>query len=132
MRSSSRPTGLLVLAWGLGGAGACARPPTPGAPTPAPGVEPARGERVEITETTVGELGGVRVPMGNMTTGSYLLPDGRQAQGPICSLALPDQVGVFVGVGSELRVGGLDWRVVAIDKVPGQLGTVVLERIEGP
>lgn len=77
-----------------------------------------KGERVEIDETTVGLVGGVRIPMGNMTRG---------ADGWICSLALPNQTGVFVGVGSVVEIGGRPWEVVAIAKTPGQNGSVTLE-----
>lgn len=79
-----------------------------------------------IDETTVGNLNGVPVPMGNMTQGSYKLPDGSTVYGWICSLALPDQVGVFVGVGSEVTVGGVTWEVVDIEKEKGKLGSVTL------
>lgn len=81
-----------------------------------------------IDETTVGDLGGVRVPMGNMTTGTYTLPDGSEGRGTICSLALPGQVGVFVGLGSVVDVQGTRWEVVGIEKPPGQLGSVTLRR----
>lgn len=79
-----------------------------------------------IDETTVGNLNGVPVPMGNMTIGPYTLPDGRQTEGWICSLALPNQTGVFVGVGSVVNVGGVSWRVVEVEKDKGKLGSVTL------
>lgn len=84
-----------------------------------------------IDENTVGDLDGVRVPMGNMTHGSYTLPDGRTAQGLICALALPGGPGVFVGPGSEVEVGGQLWRVEATQRpAPGE-GSVSL-RLLGP
>jgi len=83
-----------------------------------------------IDETTVGDLGGVRVPMGNMTRGEYTLPDGTKAQGVICSLALPDQVGVFVGKGSVVDVQGTRWEVIDVDKPPGERGSVTLKRLD--
>lgn len=83
-----------------------------------------------IEETTVGDLGGVSVPMGNMTTGSYTLPDGSTTSGTICSLAISEGPGVFVGLGSEVQVGGATWRVVAIEKTRGQPGSVTLQRVD--
>jgi hypothetical protein len=82
-----------------------------------------------IEETTVGELSGVRVPMANMFTGSYELPDGSTAQGVVCALILPAGP-TFVGLGSEVVVEGDRWRVTAIDKPSGGLGTVTLTRVE--
>ncbi len=85
--------------------------------------------RETIDETTVGMLGEHRVPMGNMTTGAYTKADGTEARGVICSLVVdPQQPGVFVGLGSAVTVGGVRWEVVAIEKTPGTLGSVTLER----
>ena len=78
-----------------------------------------------IDETTVGMLGDVRVPMGNMTHGVYTLPDGTEAKGLICALALDDGP-VFVGMGSEVEVGGTRWRVIGIESPEGELGSVTL------
>ena len=83
-----------------------------------------------IDETTVGMLGVVRVPMGNMTFGTYTLPDGSTARDWICSLAL-EGGGVFVGKGSMVEVGGVSWRVVEVRKTPGELGSVTLQRMQG-
>ncbi|MCK6505297.1 hypothetical protein L6R53_18170 [Myxococcota bacterium] len=127
------PTALLVLVGGV----ACAAEPAlpPPAPLPAATGSPVLIEapmRIEtIDETTVGDLGGVRVPMGNMTTGTYTLPDGSEGRGTICSLALPGQVGVFVGLGSVVDVQGTRWEVIGIEKPPGQLGSVTLRRLDG-
>ena len=81
-----------------------------------------------IEETTVGMLGAVRVPMGNMTVGGYTLPDGTARRGWICSLAL-EGGGVFVGEGSRVTVGGAVWEVVAVQKAPGELGSVTLRQV---
>jgi hypothetical protein len=84
--------------------------------------------RETIEETTVGQLLGVRVPMGNMTRGSYQRADGAVVEGPICALALEGGA-IFVGTGSEVAVGGGRWRVVSVDKEAGQLGSVTLELV---
>ena len=89
--------------------------------------EPAMIEIID--ETTVGDLDGVRVPMGNMTTGSYTLPDGTEKRGLICSLALPNQAGVFVGKGSVIELEGARWEVIDIDKPERRLGSVSLKKL---
>lgn len=86
--------------------------------------------RETIEETTVGEIDGVRVGMGNMTRGTYDAPDGPR-EGVICALALPGQVGVFVGLDSVIEIGGRPWTVVAISKPAGERGEVTLERRPG-
>ena len=82
-----------------------------------------------IDETTVGDLDGVRVPMGNVTHGSYALPDGSRAEGPMCSLALPGRTGVFVGAGSIVEVGGIRWRVEEVYAPSAGLGHVRLRKL---
>jgi hypothetical protein len=85
----------------------------------------------EIEETTVGDLGGHRVPMGNMTRGTYTLPDGSERTGPICSLVLPGRSpGVFVGQGSVVTVGEHRWEVVTVDQPAEGLGNVTLKRLD--
>lgn len=79
-----------------------------------------------IEETTVGLLGGQRVPMGNVTHGSYSLPGGAEARGWICALALPSGA-VFVGAGSEVEIAGQTWTVLRVEKEPGKLGQVFLK-----
>lgn len=82
-----------------------------------------------IEETTVGMLGGVRIPMGNVTQGSYTLADGSPGRGWICALALPGARGVFVGAGSEVEFSGQRWRVLRVEKEPGKLGWVHLRKV---
>ena len=85
----------------------------------------------EIEETTVGDLDGYRVPMGNVTTGTYTLPDGTERQGDVCSLVLPDRSpGVFVGQGSVVTVGAHRWEVMAVDNPAQGLGSVTLKRLD--
>lgn len=84
-----------------------------------------------IDETTVGDLDGARVPMGNMSSGDYLLPDGSTASGLKCALVVdPAAPGVFVGMGSVVTVQGARWQVVAIEKTAGSLGSVTLQRLD--
>ncbi len=98
----------------------------------ASGVTPSPPEPLvveEIDETTVGDLGGARVPMGNITRGTYSLPDGSEKTGYICSLRLPGTTGpTWVGAGSVVSVDGVLWTVLAVEKTPGQPGTVRLQR----
>ena len=85
--------------------------------------------RERIDENTVGMLGDVSVPMANVTTSYHFeLPNGALGQGPACLLILPDRQR-WVGVGSEVRVGGATWRVVAIDAPEQELGSVTLARL---
>lgn len=107
-----------------------------GEPAPQPGAQPltpSQGAPVAltetITETTVGDLGGESVPMGNMTRMDYTLPDGTTRHGLVCSLAIGGRVGVFVGLDSVVDVEGTRWQVTGIEKVPGQLGSVTLKRL---
>ena len=70
--------------WLLAAATLAGAPPAPLAPPPAAGVDVIE----TIEETTVGDLGGVPVPMGNMFVDTYTLPDGTSASGLVCALAL--------------------------------------------
>ncbi|MCB9778680.1 MAG: hypothetical protein H6742_08975 [Alphaproteobacteria bacterium] len=123
----------LSVGWSIGTGMACAGAPaipsSDEAPPPAP-EKPVPAVIETIDETTVGDLDGTRVPMGNMTTGTYTLPDGTEQRGTICSLAVTEGPGVFVGLGSEVDVDGATWRVVAIEKPAGGLGSVTLQRID--
>lgn len=111
----------LILALALlAPAVACAAAP------PASGQEkPAVIETID--ETTVGDLDGTRVPMGNVTNGTYTLPDGTKKTGPICSLALPGDTSEFVGKGSVVTVDGTKWEVVEVVNPAEGLGSVTLK-----
>ena len=85
--------------------------------------------RIAIEETTVGQLAGVRVGMGNaVLSGDFELPDGSRGEGPACGLFWEDG-DAWVGLGSELTLAGTTWRVIEITKERGVLGTVVLEAL---
>lgn len=105
------------------------------AQAPAPAAPVATPEKTviieEIEETTVGDLDGHRVPMGNVTTGIYTLPDGTERHGDVCSLVLPDRSpGVFVGQGSVVTVGAHRWEVMTVDNPAQGLGSVTLKRLD--
>lgn len=76
-----------------------------------------RADDVQITETTVGWLGEVRVPFGNVWEADYVLADGSTAHGLSGALYLPDGE-VRVGVGSRVAAGDHDWQVVALTGEP--------------
>ena len=81
-----------------------------------------------IEDTAVGNLGGVDVPMANVTNSyTYKLPDGTEGKGKACLLILPE-ADVWVGVGSEVNVGGATWRVIKIDSPDDETGSVTLEK----
>ncbi len=89
-------------------------------------VEPERVVE-NIEETTAGELLGTRVAMGSMLFDcGYELPDGSEARGMACNLALPNDISIWVGMGSTFVVDGITWRVTAIEKERGELGSVTL------
>lgn len=96
----------------------------PAAPVPqAPKEAPPVTETIE--ETTVGDLDGTRVPMGNMSQRSYTRGDGTTAEGWTCTLAL-ESGPLVVGVGSVVEVGGRKWEVTAVEKTAGENGSVTL------
>ena len=82
-----------------------------------------------IEETAVGTLDGIDVPMANVTNEyTYTLPDGSQGKGKACMLILPD-ADVWVGVGSEVKVGTSTWRVIKIHSPDDETGSVTLEKV---
>ncbi len=85
-----------------------------------------------ITETTVGELDGVRVGVANIWERDYVDATGAARHGVTARVAWTDQGGSerweVVGVGSRLVLGAFVWRVTAIDKAPGSPGEVRWER----
>ena len=114
---------------------ACASPkPAPPVPPPAVYQSPPSVDETamieSIEETTVGDLDGTPVPMGNMTVMDYDLPDGRSRHGLVCSLALPGQIGTFVGLGSVIQVGDARWEVVGIEKPDDDNGEVTLKKLD--
>ena len=81
-----------------------------------------------IEETTVGILGGQRIPMANACREyTFRLPDGSEGRGPACMLMLPKST--WVGVGSEVVAGGYRWRVIDIKVPDDDSGSVYLERL---
>ncbi len=114
--------GILLLLAGV----ACAGEPAPSTKGP-----PLTAITETIDETTVGDLGGFSVPMGNMTHMDYTLADGTTRHGLVCSLVIGGRTGVFVGQDSVVDVEGTRWRVTSIEKTPGQLGSVTLTKIDG-
>jgi hypothetical protein len=83
----------------------------------------------KIEETAVGNLNGVDVPMANVTNNyKFMLPDGTEGRGKACLLILPDN-DVWVGIGSEVSVGGATWRVTHIDSPKDETGSVTLQQL---
>lgn len=105
-----------------------ARPFAPSAHLAPPLLEPPVIEFID--ETTVGDLDGVRVAMGNVTTGTYSLPDGTERSGDICVLAFFDDTSVWVGAGSVVDVEGTRWEVIEVINPPRDLGCVRLRRLD--
>ena len=85
-------------------------------------------ERVTLKETTVGQLGPIDVGSGNFWERDFDV-DGASVRQMSARLAPFDGDDVTVRVGSTVTVGGAAWRVVGIDKTPGENGQITLERV---
>ncbi|MCB9076073.1 MAG: hypothetical protein H6631_00610 [Anaerolineaceae bacterium] len=82
----------------------------------------------EIKETTVGNLNGERVGVGNIWEDSYTLADGTSRTGLTAQLfIMSDDKDIIVGQDSVITVGETDWLVVAIEKPVDKLGKVILK-----
>ncbi len=86
-----------------------------------------------LTETTVGELSGVRVGLANVWERNYEDSGGTVRHGLTARVAWTDAGGTerweVVGVGSQLEFAGSTWQVTRIEKVAGTPGEVVWERV---
>ena len=83
----------------------------------------------EIQETTVGTLSGVDIGVANMWERDFI--DGAGAARKGLTARIDFEVGaetrrVVVGHGSILEMGGERWEVVALEKTPGQNGSITL------
>lgn len=71
-----------------------------------------------ITSGSVGDLAGICVGMGQISNGTYKLPDGSDKEGLVVTLApLESDENLTVGAGSEINIGDVLWRVDQIIKV---------------
>jgi hypothetical protein len=89
----------------------------------------------EITETTVGNLNGVRVGVGNIWERTYTLPDGTVRSGLTAQLFIlvnDQNPGIVVGQGSVVTVGASRWEVIAVTKAGQERGTVTLKELAAP
>ena len=87
-----------------------------------------------ISETTVGELDGVRVGVANVWERDYVDADGTPRHGMTARVAWTEPDGTerweVVGVGSRvLLASAATWSVIRIDKSAGAPGDVVWERV---
>jgi hypothetical protein len=103
------------------------------------GTEPSSGDlgsaaragpdQVVIESTTVGRIDDVAVSMGHLYQGTHTLHDGTKRHGPMCTLVVaPGGERLELGVGSEARIGGEPWIVLAFDRPEGENPSVVLGR----
>ncbi len=86
-----------------------------------------------LTETTVGELDGVRVGLANVWERDYVDAAGAARTGVTARVAWTDAGGTerweVVGVGSRVAFSASAWQVTRIEKVAGTPGEVVWERV---
>lgn len=124
--------------------GACSRPaPAPDAPPP-PAVATApvpEGDKVAaevtITETTVADLAGLRLGVGNVWDDDFTGPDGRPTRGPTAMLAISDEAGKTlhrerVHAGSEVSAGGHRFRIQSVHAPENGLGSVTVAELATP
>lgn len=88
------------------------------------------GDVYLLKETAVARVGEIRVGCGNLWDREYELADGTLTTGLSARVSFDGEVH-FVGAGSELRIGGVRYAVLDVDKEPGVLGTVRLSAIDG-
>ncbi|MEY3014057.1 MAG: hypothetical protein RIT45_2792 [Pseudomonadota bacterium] len=87
---------------------------------------------LRIEETTVADIDGWRVTAGNLMRDRFTRADGSSAEGPTIELGLYDDAGEAhgeptVGVGSVVRIAGVDWEIVAVERPdPSDNGYVTL------
>ena len=94
--------------------------------TAKPVIQSSGGLMVEIKETTVGNLGGVDIGVGNIWEREYTLPDGTSRSGPTAQLFIEEER-LIVGKGSVITVDKSRWEVVDVEMK--ELGTVKLKQI---
>ncbi len=81
-----------------------------------------------ISEGTVGSLAGISVGMGQISMGTYTLPDGTAKQGLSATIAPFDsEKNIPVGAGSKVVVGDVLWHVEQIMKVDDTPGHIRLK-----
>jgi hypothetical protein len=92
---------------------------------------------VTITETTIAEVAGLRIGVGNVWDAEFVGPDGQPARGPTAMVSFSDAAGQDlhrerVHAGSELLVGGRRYRIDAVHAPASGLGSVTLTATEAP
>lgn len=89
----------------------------------------------ELAETTVEQLGGVSVGIGNIWDDDYELADGTAAHGPTVRFVLLDGEDetqrIVAGRGSVVRLGSARWEVLeVVEDQHGIDGTVTVRRVD--
>ncbi|CAN5328834.1 hypothetical protein BH11PSE11_BH11PSE11_26970 [soil metagenome] len=85
---------------------------------------------IEIEETTVGDLQGVAVGVGNIWERDHVMADGRLKRGLTAQLFI-DDTAFIVGKGSVFELKGECWEVVEVRK-SATLGQVSIKKIQSP
>jgi hypothetical protein len=92
---------------------------------------------VTITETTITEVAGLRVGVGNVWEADFTGPDGQTTRGPTAMVSFADEAGQDlhrerVHAGSELVVAGRRYRIEAVSAPANGRGSVTLTATEAP
>lgn len=90
-----------------------------------------------ITETTITEVAGLRVGVGNVWEAEFVGPDGRPTRGPTAMVSFADDAGQDlhrerVHAGSELVVAGRRYRIEAVNAPENARGSVTITATEAP
>jgi hypothetical protein len=90
---------------------------------------------LELEETTVERLGGVRVGIANIYEGDYERADGSADRGPTATLipllGQDPNPQLVVGAGSALTLGSERFEVVDVSPGDGEHGTVTVRPLPG-
>jgi hypothetical protein len=89
---------------------------------------------ISITETTMVDVGDLRVGVGGIRTTTYTTAAGVEQRGPTAILTIADAGGgeLFderVHPGQQVRIGDSTWVVESVNNPQGALGSVTLAKV---
>lgn len=91
----------------------------------------ANKQIVEIQQTTVATIEGVRIVVGNIfAQKEYTLPDGSTQTGQTAMVGIEGDWHA-VGKGSIITIGESQWKAIEVQPSSDGLGKVILEQVGG-